>query len=398
MIGRELWSCVRKEGTLLRRDPHALLLLFAMPTVFILIMSLALQDQFADDSGASVLFVVDADRTDAASRLVDGFGHNPSLRVVALDAGQTEESVRERLRAEGRAFALWIESGFGSAVEGGGSAPGEWLRVTVAPESDRQREALLQGALRESLGRLQVEVFSARVGEELDLDLGALTEGLRFDYMYGAGGEARAPSSVQQNVPAWLVFAVFFVAIPLSNTMIRERQLGMDRRLRTTPVSQATILAGKLLPYFVVNQAQVVGMLLVGVFLVPALGGDALELTGVPLGSLALMAAAVSVAALGYALLIAVACSTTEQATMLGGAGNIILAAIGGIMVPKFIMPPLLQSVTQVSPMAWGLDGLLGALLHAGTLRDVAPQAAALGVFGGVAIILAWWLQCRRAR
>ena len=51
---------------------------------------------------------------------------------------------------------------------------------------------------------------------------------------------------MQQNVPAWLVFGAFFVVIPLSNTLIRERQQGTLRRLRTMPVGQGTLLVGKL--------------------------------------------------------------------------------------------------------------------------------------------------------
>ena len=76
------------------------------------------------------------------------------------------------------------------------------------------------------------------------------------------------------------------------------------------------------------------------------------------------MSAAVSLAALGYALLISSITRTTEQASLLGGAGNLILAAIGGIMVPKFVMPEAMQHLTNVSPMAWGLEGFLDVLLR----------------------------------
>jgi len=95
--------------------------------------------------------------------------------------------------------------------------------------------------------------------------------------------------------------------------------------------------------------------------------------------------------------LIAVSSSTTEQATLLGGTGNIILAALGGIMIPKFVMPATMQSVAQWSPMSWGLEGFLDVLLRSGTLRDVAPEAAGLLILGLTAILLAWLVQSRRA-
>ncbi len=161
-------------------------------------------------------------------------------------------------------------------------------------------------------------------------------------YAYGNAGSGEMPSAVQQSVPGWLVFGMFFVVVPVSNTFIRERQLGTLRRLRSTNLGQGTVLLGKLIPYFAVNQLQVVLMLAAGCWLVPLLGGEALRVGGSWL-ALATIAASLSIAALGLALLIAVVSRTTEQATLLGGTGNILLAAIGGIMVPKFVMPEAMR-------------------------------------------------------
>jgi ABC-2 type transport system permease protein len=136
-------------------------------------------------------------------------------------------------------------------------------------------------------------------------------------------------------------------------------------------------------------------MLLVGRYLVPALGGEALQLNG-SLAALAAISIAVSFTAIGYALLVASITRTTEQASLLGGAGNLILAAIGGIMVPKFVMPEAMQQLTNISPMAWGLEGFLDVLLRDGTLRDVANDAAALTIFGVAMLGLAWFVQARR--
>ena len=80
-------------------------------------------------------------------------------------------------------------------------------------------------------------------------------------------------------------------------------------------------------------------MLAVGVFVVPLLGGDRLNL-GVSVSGLCLMALAVSFASVSYALLIANLVTTGEQATIFTGAANLLMAAVGGIMVPRFLMPP----------------------------------------------------------
>jgi ABC-2 type transport system permease protein len=94
------------------------------------------------------------------------------------------------------------------------------------------------------------------------------------------------------------------------------------------------------------------------------------------------MALAVSFASVSYALLIANLVSTSEQATIFTGAANLLMAAVGGIMVPRFLMPPLMQTLSDYSPMAWGLDGLLDVFLRQGGIAMAAPAALRLTLFG----------------
>src|SRR5262249_5936880 len=152
------------------------------------------------------------------------------------------------------------------------------------------RAALGRERMRILLGGLGVDMHSADDTAHADIDV---------HYAY-RGGAQPEPTAVQQSVPAWLVFGAFFVVVPLSNTFIRERQQGTIRRLRSTNLNPLTLLTGKLVPYFAVNQLQVLLMLLAGCYLVPLLGGQALQING-SIELLALIAAAVSVCALGLA-------------------------------------------------------------------------------------------------
>jgi ABC-2 type transport system permease protein len=402
MNRQALLACIRKEILLLRRDKHGLALLFIMPIAFILVMSLALQDEFAARAGKKIaVLAVDRDASAASRQLLARLSDSGAF-AVQLRADAPAQDLDQIVLAERYAFAVDIAAGYGeqlSAPPATGAAAA--VTLVVAPDTGKQTEMIFRAALREALGRQRVNVLLDAVRDALP-DAGsalsdtALEQSLAVHYAARAGAATgRAPSAVQQSVPAWLVFAVFFVAIPLSNTLIRERQLGTLRRLRSTNVGGFTLLAGKWLTFFIVNQVQVVLMLLVGVYLVPALGGEALQLRG-SMAALAVIAGALSVAALGYALLIAAVARTTEQATLLGGAGNIILAALGGIMVPKFIMPAAMQTATNLSPMAWGLEGFLDVLLRGGTCADLWPKAAALIAFGAAALTAAWLLQRRQ--
>ena len=223
----------------------------------------------------------------------------------------------------------------------------------------------------------------------------ALDTPVNVSYAYAARDDIR-PSAVQQNVPAWLVFAIFFVAIPFSNTFISERQLGVQKRITTMQMDFASQAIGKLVPYFGVNMLQTAMMLAAGIWLVPLLGGDALQIQGSPI-ALILLAASISLAALSLALVISVLAASTEQATLASGIGNIVLAAIGGIMAPRFIMPQTMQDLSAFSPMAWGLDGFLELLLHDGSLEDIVIQLLRLTVFSIAMIGFAAFMHRRRA-
>ena len=136
---------------------------------------------------------------------------------------------------------------------------------------------------------------------------------------------------------------------------------------------------------------------MVGMFLVPLVGGDALVL-GNEYAALLCIAVAASLATVCYALFIAQVVTTTEQATILTGVLNITMAALGGVMVPRFVMPDAMQALSQMSPMAWGLDGFLDVLLRGGGLPEVMAESLALIALAAVLLLLAIGLSSRRMR
>ena len=84
-------------------------------------------------------------------------------------------------------------------------------------------------------------------------------------------GKDMAPTPVQQNVPAWSLFAIFFIVISLSGSIIRERQDGSFSRLLTMPCSYTEYLLSKAIVFTVVSLLQFGLMLLIGVFVLPLL-------------------------------------------------------------------------------------------------------------------------------
>ena len=391
---RVLAHLVKKELLVLLRDWHALLLLFVMPTFFILVMSVALRDRFAAHGGAPLTYhLVNHDRHAQTDTIVAAFRANPGFR----DLGSGDDvQLLDAVRRDKAHFLVVIPAGFGAAMTGPQPLT---VRISAGPGTEPAAAKLFEVAMREAVSRvyveravadlkLQLEFFAGRARTDSAFAMHAVDRLVEQRSLYDAGQQQVQPSSVQQNVPAWLVFAMFFVALPLSTTWVQERGQGTFARLRSIGLSPATLLAGKLLPYSLINLIQVVLMLAVGVYVVPLFGGDALAL-GHSMAGLVVMALAVSFAAVSYALLVANIVRTSEQATILTGVSNLLLAALGGVLVPRFVMPAAMQQVSYYSPMAWGLEGFLDCLLRGGTVATVAPHALLLFGFGVASLFIA---------
>lgn len=394
-----LATLIRKEFLLLRRDWHALALLFVMPAFFILLMSLAMRDVFATGRTSTNTFkyyLVNEDTTAFATSIADALGTHAAFQPTLLDSVQGR---RVAILKGDVQFEVQIPLGFTrllpdsvplriSVISGAGVSPpvNELFRASV-------REAVTTVYLRARVAALNPGL-SVGGGDFLQMEkINAL---LKEETLYESAQLSRRPTSVQQNVPAWLVFAMFFVALPLSTTWLQERTHGSLTKLRSIGLSPVVLLAGKLLPYLLVNMVQVVLMLVIGVWVVPVFGGDALTLGHSPLG-LAIIALATGTASVSYGLLIANLVSTTEQATIATGATNLLLGALGGVMVPRSIMPEALQHIAMLSPMSWGLEGFLDILLREGGVRTIAPRALMLVGFAFISLTLAGF-RLQRAR
>jgi ABC-2 type transport system permease protein len=397
-----VFALIWKEWKLLLRDWHALLLLFAMPAIFILVMSLALQDSFSLHQGVSIrYYLVDEDHSQVSAALVQRLDALVDFRAQPRDAPVKE--LINRVRHDQAQFLVRIPAGFGKTI---GSEKPVPVQMLAGPDVEPAIYELFKVVLRDSLAHIYLQDTTAPLQSQTERASGVAIASANLDAadkllndrsLYQMDGENQRPSSVQQNVPAWMLFAMFFIAIPLSTTWVQERQQGTYARLLSMGLGSRALLLGKLLPYVGINLLQVVLMLAVGMFVVPWFGGGSLTLGHTPL-ALCLMAVAASFASVSYALLIANLVSTSEQATIFTGVCNLLMAAVGGIMVPVFLMPPVMQTLSHYSPMAWGLQGFLDVFLRQGEFREVAPQAAYLFAFGLACLVAAVLLLGKRKR
>jgi ABC-2 type transport system permease protein len=395
-----LFALIKKELLALTRDVHGLTALFLMPVIFIIIMSLALKDVYSPTVKSLPYIVDNRDNGPLADTLLVEWEKRHGKPQ------QSSPSWPDEVRSGRLSYALIIENDFSKQLSAAQPSNEQQLKLITDPGLNSGVFSANNAELIMIATELRARVLLAATpqmpqqlshsGNKVSSPASSVPVSVSAQTLVSTERLAAGsrPTAVQQNVPAWLVFGMFFVVASLANLFLQE--CGALARLTSLGVPTSTMIWSKALPYLVINGLQAALMLAVGVWLMPLLGGNALSLAGIHWSALMLVLLAVSMAAIGLALALASLVRTHAQASALGPTVNILMAAIGGVMVPKFVMPEFMQRFAEFSPMNWGLEGLLAVLLRGSDMAGVLLPTAKLMGFATLMIIIAVVLFRRR--
>lgn len=388
-----LWALVKKELLALSRDIHGLTALFLMPMIFIVIMSLALKNVYDPPVDALNYAIQQLDDGDIAHDLVKDWQKDHGVAQTLPDnwRGQVESGKLD--------YVLIIEKDFSKQIIKDELAKGTYIQLLAKPQIDvgvfNANKTTLNIMINQIRAQALLKVAKAKQMRPNTSETTVSATDMLVSERLSNGIK---PTAVQQNVPAWLMFGMFFVVASISNLFIQERDSGALTRLASLGVPVSMMLLSKALPYFLVNAIQAALMLCVGVWLMPLLGGDALSLHGIHWLALILVLFAISAAAIGLSLTLASLSQTHAQAAAIGPVLNVLMAAVGGVMVPTFVMPEVMQKISAYSPMNWGLNGMLAVLLNQQGVAGVQPFVTKLFAFATVMFILAMVFFKRRVK
>ena len=402
----KLWASTYKELLLLSRDIGGLAILFVMPLVLVVTITLIQDSTFRsiNDNKIPILWV-DYDKGEVSKNIYDGLADSKSFNII----GKESDSEAKELVFKGEyQLAIVIPANLSSELEKKVNLNVEGLLSKFGleeetPQSEKadleKKEVILyfdpatQMAFKNSIKNgidkmiFKIEtqtIYKAFQSQITDDETEAIFDTESFisfkEITPSIGENEIIPNSVQHNVPAWTLFAIFFIIVPLSINMVKEKSQGTFVRLRTNPVSYLTVLGGKTMIYLAVCLIQFGLMLGIGVYLFPSLGLPSLAVTGkTPL--LFLVALFAGLAAIGLGLLLGTVARTQEQSAPFGATFVVILAALGGVWVPVFIMPKFMQTLSNLSPMNWGLNAFYDVFLRDAGILDLIPELTLLFLF-----------------
>ena len=386
------------ELRLLVKDRQALALLFVMPLALIIFLTLALRDVYLDKLGRNIpiRLVGPSDTGECGEpakvcgRLVTELkrlGHD--VKIVAStgsNGGSPRGGIAVVLPADPEELVNVLRRSAEVSLPSTAR-----IRLVYDPALDHSVRAMVQGHVLLAMQTILIELARGEVKELVDrgdiprLSRSVIPQLTRFEDLVTeeAAGGFILPNPVQQGVPAWALFGMFFIVIPIAASQIRDRETGIFRRLLSFPVPRSSLLAGKLLAYLLINIVQFLLMFEAGPRLLPLITGSPMPIQ-FRATSLAAVTLASAAAATSYGLMVSSLARTAEQSSAFGSLSVVILAVLGGVMVPMFVMPPFMQAIAQVSPIYWGIEAYQDVILRQAAFPVIAGKIAILLAFAAI--------------
>jgi len=402
----KLWASTYKEFLLLTRDIGGLAVLFLMPLLLVITITIIQDNTFKSIQAVKIpILLVDNDRGTVSQSISENLLASDLFEVIE---NKDEAEVQQLVRTGKYKMAIVIPENlskdlnqkieenvegilakFGLEEENIPLVKSKLEPKQVTLYFDPATQQAFKGSVRSNINQMISKIESQTIYKAFQEQLTDDESEVIFDTEQfisfkeidpNDGNRPVTPNSSQHNIPAWTLFAIFFIMLPLGINMVNEKNQGTFVRLRTNPVSYATVLGGKTFVFLSVALVQFALMLLVGVYLFPILGLPQLDVAG-RLPMLFTVAFFAGLAAIGLGLLLGTLAKTQEQSAPFAATFVVILAAIGGVWVPVFAMPKLMQNLSQLSPMNWGLNAFYDVFLRNGGLAEILPEISLLALF-----------------
>ncbi|HMF73078.1 MAG TPA: ABC transporter permease [Flavitalea sp.] len=395
-----LYATILKDFRIITRDKVGLTLMFLMPVVLAIVITIVQNSTFEMvNNNKMALLLCNRDTGEAAKQLTAAIEKVGMFNVEKIAADQTEKQISDRMGSKDALVAIVIPQTFSAAL----SVKAKHIAVqalkdvttptdTVAgavnkidpitlyyhPVLQTSFRQSIQGALRSALqiveSRQVVRNLYLNINEQAipdTLENEIVNNQVTIDEIPVSRDGSRAiPNASQHNIPAWTVFAMFFVVISLGGSVVREKLSGSFTRLKTLPTNYLIALVSKQLTYIGVTFLQAVVIFCIGIFIFPTLGLPELNLPD-DISGLIIVTLMCGWCAASYAICVGVLARTQEQSNGFGAVSIVLLAAIGGILVPAFAMPTSFRFIMQLSPLHWALEAYYGLFLEGGNLQDI---------------------------
>lgn len=389
----------KKEALLFFNDKVGLALMFLMPILLVFIITIIQNNAFNMISGKQLkLLVVNHDKGEKGNRLIKQVDKT-AMFDICLDSKLTYQALKEKVSNKDVLVGLYIPQDFSEKLQKKtdlvSSSVLSSMGMTV--DSLKPTKALLSPqmffvhdpTLQESYCFSILNVFKGQAkGLEMEemvkgiyskmglteapkeITEGFKEEGIKIERVAALREKAELPNASQHNVPAWTVFAMFFMVVSLGTNIVAERNSGSFVRIKTMPTNFSTVIFAKQIVYFLIAILQVVIIFGIGFWVFPHIGLPKLYFPDNILGMIVITSLC-CLSAVSYAVMVGSIMRTTDQANGFGAISIIIFATFGGVWVPLFVLPEFMQKISVISPLHWCIEGFYVLFLKDENWMDI---------------------------
>ena len=393
-----------KDLRLAFRDRAALILMLAAP--FVLTLGLGLvTGRFSGNNSNGLsdisVIIINLDNDQLGNALVDTFQSADLADLVEPVIETDVNAARKSIDEDKAAAVVIIPEGFTKNImpqlgdfTNQAQADAEPLKIEIYANPSRSTGAgIIKAIVDEFLSRVeegrvsgtttivqlmisqqltpeQAEEAGLAMSERLQDSSSNMTDTLAIKL----NSSTSSGEQVEFDILAYIApgMALMFLMYTVSyggRSILAEKSQGTLPRLLVTPTNSTQILGGKVFGIFLTGAAQMLILIGASSMFFQLKWGDTL-------GVVMLVLAAVF-GATGWGMLITALARTPSQVASVGSAVMLIFGILGGSFISLDQMPPLVQTISKITPNAWALDGFT-TLGLGGTLADLSAPITAL--------------------
>jgi ABC-2 type transport system permease protein len=431
-----------KDLKLLLRDRTAAFFILAFPVLMGLFFGMMMGGTSGSERGKIKLAVVDEDESELSRRFVSALERNENLSVSAAKLDTAREQVR---KAESTGM-LVIPQGFSQSA-GIFWEPQPELQLGVDPARAAEG-AMLEGFTMQAMSELiqyrierpadflpslakareafandtQIDLVTRQLGatmfRTLEQFIGGLPAGEKAKAVDAPSNPVAAPSiqlakirkidvtSKAQTLsvggetiklrsrwdisfPQAMLWGVLGCAAGFAISIARERGGGTLQRLLASPLSLRQILLGKALACLLAS-ILVIGML--------TLLGWLLGMRPESYPKLAVAGVCTAICFSGVMMIVSNLGKSEQSVSGVGWGINLMMAMLGGCMIPVMFMPAFIQQASVISPVRWAILAIEGSVWRSFSWGEMLPACAVLIGIGAFGFAAGIWLLSRASK
>lgn len=386
----------RKDLKLFLKDKRALLLTFMLPIILISLFAFAFGGIQSNNSKPRPvqLLITDQDQSKASKQVIANFDSIKGVEAHQMELAQAKDQVTKG----NDVGVLVFYKGFQDSLNAGHQLPVELL----FDKAQEMQVGLLQPVFINTLMKFSAKdrmnnnvagflssAFPAmdknmsnkillEVSKKLQAPANAKNAGTQLKMTSIVGAKKDTNLFLIQAIAGVAIMMLLFSVSGLAAGMLDEKESGTLKRLLYSPLKPNAILFGKMLTAITVSIAQLTVMF---VFSWLAFSLDITK----NLPALVMMVIATAFAVSGIGIFLASLAQTRAQAQGLGTLVILTMSAIGGSMIPLFVMPAIMQKIAVISINYWGIQGFYDIFWRGLPAMEIVPRAL---VLMGMGIVL----------